>query len=137
MNTITNKHNTIIISTNDLPEEFKAYLAQTWGFLVPFGKTMKLKHFAIAIAEHSDNKKALWVAEEIKGYLRHIYGDFLICGQCDFSSIPVGADFTVGKDHYRKTRPWSPQQWNASLLTDENADKTFFKFEDNQMVLVL
>ena len=51
-----------------------------------------------------------------------------------FSDVSDGTDVIIDGTRYRKTRPWSPQQYNASNMSDGADLPTFAKIKADQGV---
>jgi hypothetical protein len=51
-----------------------------------------------------------------------------------FSDLQDGDDFLLDGIKYRKTRPWSPRQFNASLMEDMPHKPTFIKVKGDTPV---
>lgn len=51
-----------------------------------------------------------------------------------FSDLQNGDDFLLKGVKYRKTRPWAPQQFNASLMENTPDKPTFITIEANEIV---
>ncbi len=77
---------------------------------------------------------------EIKVFCQSTHEELMVSQLVKFSEVESGADILIDGLKYRKSRPWAPQQFNASLMDDSidyEAHAPFIRVKDDKLVELL
>lgn len=92
-------------------------------------------------ADYNNDYVLIWNnGNEVKAFCQSTHKELVVSQLIKFSEAEDGADILVSGLKYRKTRPWAPQQFNASLIDDSVDYEAYFPFirvEDDKEVGLL